>query len=123
MKTWILPAAVGLVCGVISGFGVGGGSLLMVYMTAVANLDQRLAQGINLLYFLPTALAAILFHAKHKLIDWRAVLPSVLCGCATAVLFSVLAMRMDLDLLKKLFGIFLILTGITELLHKDKHQR
>lgn len=114
----LIAAAAGFVCGVISGFGVGGGTLLMVYMTAVAGLDQRLAQGINLLYFLPTALAAVLFHAKHRLIDWRAVWPAALCGCVTAALCSLLAMGMDLSLLKKLFGVFLILTGLTELFHK-----
>ena len=59
MKDWILPLIVGAVTGVLSGFGVGGGTLLLVYMTAFAGLDQRLAQGINLLFFLPTAASAL----------------------------------------------------------------
>ena len=50
MKDWILPLIVGAVTGVLSGFGVGGGTLLLVYMTAFAGVEQRLAQGINLLY-------------------------------------------------------------------------
>ena len=51
----MIEAFAGLVCGVLSGLGIGGGTLLMVYMTAMAGLEQTVAQGINLLYFLPTA--------------------------------------------------------------------
>ena len=58
MNDWILPLAVGAATGVLSGFGVGGGTLLLVYMTAFAGVEQRLAQGINLLYFLPAGLMA-----------------------------------------------------------------
>ena len=61
---WIAGLA-GLVCGILSGFGIGGGSLLMVWMTAVAALDQKTAQGINLLYFLPTSIGALIFHIKQ----------------------------------------------------------
>ena len=51
MSEWVLPLLAGGTAGVLSGFGVGGGTLLLVYMTAFAGLDQRLAQGINLLNF------------------------------------------------------------------------
>ena len=54
MSEWVLPLAVGAATGVLSGFGVGGGTLLLVYMTAFAGVDQHLAQGINLLYFRPS---------------------------------------------------------------------
>lgn len=62
MKDWILPLIVGAATGVLSGFGVGGGTLLLVYMTAFAGVEQRLAQGINLLYFLPAGLMLSLIH-------------------------------------------------------------
>ena len=62
---WIAVIA-GTICGIISGFGVGGGSLLMVWMTAVIAINQKTAQGINLLYFLPTSVAALIFHIKNK---------------------------------------------------------
>ena len=63
---WIAGLA-GLVCGILSGFGIGGGSLLMVWMTAAAALDQKTAQAINLLYFLPTSVGALIFHIKNKI--------------------------------------------------------
>ena len=55
MNEWLFPLLAGAVTGVLSGFGVGGGTLLLVYMTVFAGLDQHLAQGINLLYFLPAS--------------------------------------------------------------------
>ena len=103
-----IAAAAGLVCGVLSGFGIGGGSLLMVWMTAVCAVGQKTAQGINLLYFLPTAAAALIFHAKNRLIDWRAVLPAAAAGCA----------RLEMQLLRRLFGGFLVLVGLSEVFLK-----
>ena len=114
MKT-LGTIAVGAACGVLSAFGVGGGSLLMVWMTAVLSLPPKDAQVMNLLYFLPTAGAALFLHAKNRLIDLRAVLPAALCGCAAAVGGAFLADCVDPGLLRKLFGAFLIAVGIAEL--------
>ena len=62
---WLLPLAVGAATGILSGFGVGGGTLLLVYLTAFAGVDQHQAQGVNLLYFLPAALLALPAHVKN----------------------------------------------------------
>lgn len=112
----------GFITGIISGFGIGGGTVLMVYLTAVLSLEQRTAQGINLLYFLPTAAAALIIHSKNRYVEWKAVFPAVLCGCVTAGILSYAAMSMDLGLLKKLFGGFLIATGLMEVFKKQASQ-
>ena len=91
MLTLLAAAAAGLVCGVLSGFGIGGGSLLMVWMTAVLSMEQRAAQGVNLLYFLPCAACALIFHIKNKQIVWRAVWPAALAGSVCAVGGALLA--------------------------------
>ena len=111
----LVAGAAGLVCGVLSGLGIGGGTLLMVWMTAVMDMEQRMAQGINLLYFLPTAACALIFHIKNRLIRWRVVLPAAITGCVSAAGAALLATSVDASLLRKLFGGFLILVGITEL--------
>ena len=111
----LVAGAAGLVCGVLSGLGIGGGTLLMVWMTAVMDMEQRMAQGINLLYFLPTAACALIFHIKNRLIRWRVVLPAAITGCLSAAGAALLATSVDALLLRKLFGGFLILVGITEL--------
>ena len=116
----LLALGVGFATGIVSGFGIGGGTSLMVYLTLVAGMEQISAQSINLLYFLPTAAAALLLHSKHHQVEWRIAVPAALLGCLTATGFSLLALHMELGLLKRLFGGFLILTGLSELLQKGK---
>lgn len=111
----LLAGIAGLVCGVFSGLGIGGGTLLMVWMTAVMDMEQRMAQGINLLYFLPTAVCALVFHIKNRLIRWRVVIPAAITGCLTAAGAAFLATAIDASLLRKLFGGFLLLVGLNEI--------
>ena len=105
----------GLLSGVISGFGIGGGTLLLLYLTFFAGYSQRAAQGLNLLYFLPTALAAVLLHSKNRLVAWRKALPAALGGCLSAGAFAFLSTRLQGEWLQKLFGAFLIVIAFLEL--------
>lgn len=123
MLTFIAAVAAGLVCGVLSGFGIGGGSLLMVWLTAVLSVEQRTAQGINLLYFLPTAVCSLIFHVKNKQIVWKSVVPAAIAGCLTAIPGAMLAGSVDTALLRKLFGGFLVLVGLSEVFLKGKAQK
>ncbi|MDD6643132.1 MAG: sulfite exporter TauE/SafE family protein [Firmicutes bacterium] len=119
----LLAGIAGLVCGVFSGLGIGGGTLLMVWMTAVMDMEQRMAQGINLLYFLPTAACALIFHIKNRLIRWRVVIPAAIAGCLTAAGAALLATAIDASLLRKLFGGFLILVGLNEIFGSHARDR
>lgn len=119
----LIAGLAGVICGVLSGLGIGGGTLLMVWMTAVMGLEQRVAQGINLLYFLPTAACALFFHIKNRLIRWRVVIPAILTGCLTAGGTAFLATAIETELLRKLFGGFLILVGIRELFAAQRRAR
>lgn len=118
-QPWIAAAA-GAVCGILSAFGIGGGSLLMVWLTAVAAVDQKTAQGINLLYFLPAAACALIFHARNKLICRRAVVPGILFGSAAAFPAACFSASVDITFLRKLFGVFLLIIGISQLLRKKQ---
>ena len=120
MLNYFIAIAAGLVCGVLSGFGIGGGTLLMVWMTALMSMEQRMAQGVNLLYFLPAAAAALILHAKNRVLVWRAIIPAAITGCATAALGALLAANVDTHLLRKLFGGFLVLVGLSEIFQKGK---
>ena len=106
-------------CGFLSGLGIGGGSLLMVWLTAVAALEQHTAQSINLLYFLPTAAVSLFFHSKHRFIHWKTVLWAVLGGISMAVLGAWLSAKLELGLLRNLFGGLLLLIGAVELFRKQ----
>ena len=66
MTVWLLPLAVGFATGILSAWGVGGGTLLLLCMTLLLGVDQRTAQTINLLYFLPTAGMGLLSHREKR---------------------------------------------------------
>ncbi len=115
---WLTAALAGAVTGVLSGFGIGGGSLLLIYMTSFAGVGQDLAQGINLLYFLPTAATALPAHAKNGYIEKAALLPAILAGLAGTALAAWAATGMDVELLRRCFGVFLLIIGVRELFRK-----
>src|SRR5699024_8809272 len=106
---------VGAATGILSGFGVGGGTLLLVYLTTFAGVDQHLAQGINLLYFLPAALTALPAHWKNGYILRDALLPAILAGLLLSGAAAWLATGLDTGLLRRCFGGFLVILGLYEL--------
>jgi len=107
--------AVGLVTGLLSGCGAGGGSLLMIWLSLFAGMSQYAAQGINLLYFLPCSAAALVSHLKNRLVELRALAPAILAGCAATAAASLAATALDQGLLRKLFGLFLLCAGLREI--------
>ena len=118
MLDWIIAALAGAITGVLSGFGVGGGSLLLIYMTSFAGLAQNLAQGINLAYFLPTAATALPAHLKNGYVEKGALLPAICAGLVCSALAAWAATALDVGLLRKCFGAFLIAIGLRELFRK-----
>ena len=112
---WVLPILVGAATGILSGFGVGGGTLLLVYLTTFAGVDQHLAQGINLLYFLPAALTALPAPWKNGYIRRDALLPAILAGLLLSGAAAWLATGLDTGLLRRCFGGFLVILGLYEL--------
>lgn len=105
---------------VISALGMGGGGILIIYLTAYLGMEQLAAQGINLVFFLPVAAVAIFLHARHHLIRWKLVLPFGALGVVGVYFGAKLAARVGSGALGKLFGGFLLLIGLRELLAKKK---
>ena len=118
--SFIIALLVGAVTGVISSWGIGGGTLLVLYMSAFTKIQQQAAQGINLLYFLPTGVAALVSHIRNKLIDWKCVLPAVIGGVPVAIATSLLATGLETKLLGKCFSVFVIIVGVSEFFRKPK---
>ncbi len=120
MTDWIVAALAGAVTGILSGFGIGGGSLLLIYMTSFAGVPQNLAQGVNLLYFLPAAATALPAHVKNGYIEKAALLPAIGAGLAGTALAAWAATAMDVEILRKCFGGFLLIVGLQQLFQKSK---
>lgn len=118
-----LAFPVAIVLGFLAGLGVGGGSLLMLWLTSIANMDYAIARTVNLLFFLPTALITTLFHKKQGSVDIRKVLPAIICACIAAAVFSYISRHMDTHLLKKLFGGVLIVIGLRELFYRPRNPK
>ena len=118
MTDWLLPTLIGVLTGVLSGFGVGGGTLLLIYLTTFAGMEQTAAQGINLLYFLPAAATALPSHVRNGYIQTRTAFPAMVAGLVCSAAAAWIATALDVELLRRFFGVFLLFIGIRELLQK-----
>lgn len=113
MTDWIIPFLCGLGASVISAWGVGGGTLLLLVMTLFLGVDQRTAQGINLLFFLPTAASALVCHWKNGYLDRPALKAAVPPAVILALAGAWAATALDVELLRKPFGVYLLLSGVS----------
>lgn len=114
---------VGTLLGFLSGLGIGGGSLLIIWLTAVVHTDQLTARGINLLFFIPSAIVACIIRFRQGTLDWKNAIPAMISGCIAAALCSWLSFRIDVAILRKLFGILLLAAGIREVLYRERKAR
>ena len=106
---------VGAVLGFLSGLGVGGGSLLLMWLTLVMGAAQSTARVMNLMFFLPCALIATVFRWKQSSPNWKLTLPAVGAALLGALLGNLVGPSLDMELLKKALGVLFLLTGIREL--------
>lgn len=123
MKDWLLPFLCGAGAGILSAWGIGGGTLLLLCMTLFLGVAQEEAQGINLLFFLPAAGASLLLHRKNGYLDSEVLRAAIPFGVPAAAIGALAASVVDLALLRKPFGVFLLYAGITLLFRKEKRER
>lgn len=121
--TGVGALAIGFFSGIISGMGIGGGTILIPALLFLTDVSQRQAQGVNLIYFLPTAAAALLAHQKAGNIAWETAKPLAGLGLAGAAAGAFLAVSLEGALLRKAFGCFLLLMGLGELFKKKEKGR
>ena len=113
MTDWIIPFLCGLGASVVSAWGVGGGTLLLLVMTLFLGVDQRTAQGVNLLFFLPTAASALVCHARGGYLDKPTLKAAVPAAVIAALLGAWVSNAIDVEILRKPFGVYLLLSGVS----------
>ena len=118
--SWIILIITGLASGIISGMGMGGGAVLIPALVLAVNPPQHIAQSVNLLFFVPTAVVALVIHIKNKSIDFKMGVPIIIFGLAGALVGSWLAARLAAGDLRKLFGWFLLAMSIYEMFRKGR---
>ena len=106
--------------GFLAGIGVGGGILLMLWLTLVLGMEHAVARNINLLFFIPSAIISSFFRWKQGSLDLKKILPAIIAGGIAAGAMSMLSQQMDISVLKKLFGGLLLITGLRELFYRCK---
>ena len=109
--------------GFLAGLGVGGGSLLILWITLVLHMPHSEARIINLLFFIPSALIASLFRWKQGQLKISKVLPAIVAGCIFAAVCSLISKNTSVDLIKRLFGGLLLITGVRELFYRPRNAR
>ena len=117
-----IPLILGTILGFLSGLGIGGGSLLIIWLTVVVGIDPQTARSINLLFFIPSAVIVCILRHRDGTLKLRPLLPAMIAGCLAAASFSVIATVLDVKILKKLFGIILLAAGARELFYQGKEK-
>ncbi len=115
-----LSLLVGLVLGFLSGLGVGGGSLLILWLTMIVGMETGTARVMNLMFFLTAAGAVSLLRWRKGTLEIKPLIPAILAGCAFAALFSWLRGYLQVELMRKLFGGLLLITGLRELFYRPR---
>ncbi|MGN0618332.1 MAG: TSUP family transporter [Ruminiclostridium sp.] len=110
----------GFLAGIAASMGLGGGFVLIIYLTLFAGLGQTQAQAVNLLFFLPAALLSIIMHTKAGLIEWKMIPAAAAAGVIGALLGLFMGFTASEDYIRKLFGILLLIVGLKELFHRGK---
>lgn len=110
----LLLFVIGAAAGVISGMGMGGGTLLIPALTLLMGIPQRQAQGVNMLSFLPAAAVALYIHKKEGRLELKSSLPVIAGGLLGAVAGALFAARLSEEWLKKAFGLFLTILSIIQ---------
>ena len=116
--TALFVCLAGFLSGAAGALGLGGGGFLLLYLTLFESTEQFKAQGINLLFFIPCAIVALIIHIKNGLIEWRAVWRVALTGMPGAGLW--IGHMCGASLVAKIFAWCLLLLGACELVRGGK---
>ena len=123
LDSFPVALCVGALLGLLSGLGIGGGSLLILWLTLVLDTDMDVARGINLMFFIPSAVISSLFRCRQGKLSIKTAFPALLAGVLGAILLSSIGSNLNTEVLKKPFGILLLVTGVRELCYRLRKDR
>ncbi|MCQ2387011.1 MAG: sulfite exporter TauE/SafE family protein [Clostridia bacterium] len=118
---WYILA--GISGGILGGMGMGGGTLLIPILTIFFNMQQKVAQAINLVSFIPMAIVALIIHFKNKLVKVKESIPIIISGAIFCAIGAFLASKINGDVLRKCFGGFLIILSIIQIFDIKKQKK
>ena len=110
----MLEILIGTISGIISGIGMGGGTVLIFLLTFMLGIEQHIAQGANLIFFIPTSIVAIIVNLKNKNINIKLGVLISLFGILGAIIGANISLKLNVNILKKCFGTFLAIIALNE---------
>ena len=119
----MVEVLVGLVSGIVGGLGMGGGTVLILLLSLFFNVEQHIAQSTNVIFFIPTAIASIIVNLRNKNINLKQGLPICLWGIVGAFFGANISMKMQVQELRKWFGLFLILIAFYQMREYIKEKK
>ena len=111
----MIETLIGLVSGIVSGTGMGGGTILIFLLSFLLGIEQHIAQATNLIFFIPTSIVAIIVNLKNKNIDIKLAILISVFGILGAIIGANISVNIDVSILRKCFGIFLAIIAINEI--------
>lgn len=111
----MLNILIGSLSGLVSGMGMGGGTILILCLSLFLGIDQHIAQGANLIFFIPTSITSIITNIKQKLIQWKTGLCVSTFGVIGGIIGAKISINLDTSKLKIYFGIFLLVIAAIEI--------
>ena len=113
----------GLFSGLIGAMGLGGGAVLIIYLNLFQKTEQLKAQGINLLFFIPIAIFAVVIYSKQKRIKWKLTLKIAFWGIVGAAFGIWLTSILGGGITGKIFGSLLICLGVWQTFSKSVEKK
>lgn len=114
---YVALVVVGMFAGALSGLlGVGGGIIFVPALLLLVRLNIHEAIGVSLAVIVPTALAGVMTHYRAGNVDLKLAVLVAAGGVLGGVLGASLAAHVPAETLKKIFGGFLIIVGVSMLL-------
>ena len=110
----MLEIIFGLISGIVTGLGMGGGTILILLLSLFKGVEQHIAQATNLVFFIPTAIAAIIMNLKHKNIDIKLAINISFFGIIGAIVGAIISNNINSENLRKYFAIFIFIIALHE---------
>jgi uncharacterized membrane protein YfcA len=119
----ILLVLAGIAAGALGGMGMGGGTILIPVLTIFFGAEQKQAQAINLVAFIPMAIASLIVHVKNKRVETKGILWIIIPATVLSLAGSMVAQAINGEILKRIFGGFLLLLSVAQFFSEEINEK
>ncbi|HOR87112.1 MAG TPA: sulfite exporter TauE/SafE family protein [Bacillota bacterium] len=113
-RTSILkPEVIGLITGLVNGiFGSGGGAILVPSLIFIMGIEDHKAHATAISIILPLSLVSSFVYFRYELVDLSLTLRVASGSVIGALVGSSILNRFPVNILRKVFGLFMIIAAV-----------